>query len=155
MSIKADSQLALTAVVHAPIDDITEAVIRAAHVLGSHLSATAANNKVVVEIYSGMLSPHTIQRFPWLPDRWAKKLLAPISPVVGVTLMPGANDLVTVSARIEKYVTVQVRNKATGIAVSPKRMVGKGSYKHFLQSLQQELRAVSDKPINIQSAQPK
>ena len=124
MSATNDKSLGLTAVLFAPRDQVIDAVLKSVTTLGSHASAARASSKVTVKIYPGLVQK-----------------LSSVSPTVGVTLRPGPGEAVSLSARIEQYRTVQSRMFL--IPVGPKRLVGKSTYKNFLDSLAQELRPLT------------
>jgi hypothetical protein len=123
MSVQRDAQVGLRASLHASRDEIVAACLRAAEVLGGHASASASPAKVIVQIFPGFV-----------------KSLSKVSPLVGITLQPGTDDVVLLAAKIEQYKTLQSR--AFFIPIGPQQLVGKGTYLNFLKALEAELRAI-------------
>jgi len=131
MALTDDLSIGLRATLNAPRDQVVEACLNAANVLGTHAQASAASAKVTVKIYPGMVQK-----------------LSKVSPLVGIALKPGANETVEVIVKIEKYVSLQSRFFL--IPVGPKRLMGKSTYLNFLSSLEQELHAINKGGGSIQ-----
>jgi len=131
MALNEDIAIGLQATVNASREEVVNACLNAASVLGSHAQATAASAKVTVKIFPGLVQK-----------------LSKVSPLVGVTLKPSTNDTIEVIVRIEKYVSLQ--SKFFLIPMGPKRLMGKATYMNFLSALEQELRAINNGGGRIQ-----
>jgi hypothetical protein len=88
--------------------------------MGKRAEATAANAKVTVKIFPGVI-----------------RAISEVSPLVGINLKPGADGRVVVEVRIERY-------RTTSAIIGPKVLDGKSAYKNLLTSLEQELEAIGD-----------
>jgi hypothetical protein len=120
MSAKTDVKLGLYAEIRASRQEVVDACLRAVAVMGKRAEATAANAKVTVKIFPGVI-----------------RAISEVSPLVGINLKPGADGRVVVEVRIERY-------RTTSAIIGPKVLDGKSAYKNLLTSLEQELEAIGD-----------
>ena len=85
MSAKTDVKLGLYAEIRASRQEVVDACLRAVAVMGKRAEATAANAKVTVKIFPGVI-----------------RAISEVSPLVGINLKPGADGRVVVEVRIER-----------------------------------------------------
>jgi hypothetical protein len=123
MSAKTDIQIGVHATVFATRDEVAAACRKAAEALGNRATVSVSAAKITVKIQPGLV-----------------KAVSPVSPTVGINLRPGKDGAIVVDAKIEQWRTRQQR--VFLIPVAPKMLIGKSSYLSFVQSLEQELRAV-------------
>jgi hypothetical protein len=123
MSVKVDVTVGLQATINATRDEVVAACERAASLLGTHAQTSVASAKVSVKILPGLIQK-----------------MSKVSPLVAINLQPVENNSILLSAKIERYLTLQSRVYL--IPVGPKRLLGKSQYLNLLTALERELRAI-------------